>query len=74
MIVCIHTDSIPLLEKSKIMDLTIGKSYRPLNLAIEWQKSGILIQNDSGKLRYYHPDRFESLSEIREKKLEILAK
>jgi hypothetical protein len=72
MIVCIHTDSIPVLEKSKIMELTIGKSYQPLNLAIDWKKNGILIQNDSGKLRYYHPDRFESLSEIREKKLQKL--
>jgi hypothetical protein len=69
MIVCIHTDSIPLLEKSNIKDLTLNKVYKPLNLAIEWEKSGILIENDIGQLRYYHHSRFTNLSEIRQQKL-----
>ena len=72
MIVCINNEVIPLYQKDQVYHLTLNKVYKPLNLAIEWEKSGILLQNDLGQLRYYHVSRFTNLSEIRQEKLQKL--
>jgi hypothetical protein len=72
MIVCINNEVIPLYQKDQVYHLTLNKVYKPLNLAIEWEKSGILLQNDLGQLRYYHVSRFTNLTEIRQEKLQKL--
>lgn len=72
MIVCINNEVIPLYQKDQVYHLTLNKVYKPLNLAIEWEKSGILLQNDIGQLRYYHVSRFTNLTEIRQEKLQKL--
>ena len=72
MIVCINNEVIPHYKKHQVYHLTLNKVYKPLNLAIEWEKSGILLQNDIGQLRYYHVSRFTNLTEIRQEKLQKL--
>jgi hypothetical protein len=69
MIVFINDKVIQQHKKQRVYHLTLNKVYKPLNLAIEWEKSGILIENDIGQLRYYHQSRFTNLSEIRQQKL-----
>jgi len=72
MIVCINNKVLPQLNKDRVHYLTINKHYQPLNPAIEWDKNGILIENDIGQKRYYHQLRFQSITELRQKKLQKL--
>jgi hypothetical protein len=69
MIVFINDKVIQQHKKQRVYHLTLNKVYKALNLAIEWEKSGILIENDIGQLRYYHHSRFTNLTEIRQQKL-----
>jgi hypothetical protein len=69
MIVFINDKVIQQHKKQRVYHLTLNKVYRALNLAIEWEKSGILIENDIGQIRYYHHSRFTNLTEIRQQKL-----
>lgn len=68
MIVCINNSEI--MDKKRVIYLTVGKSYNPLNLAIYWSQVGILVENDSGRLCYYHESRFENLDVVRHQKIE----
>ena len=69
MIVFINDKVIQQHKKQRVYHLTLNKVYKALNLAIEWEKSGILIENDIGQIRYYHHSRFTNLTEIRQQKL-----
>jgi hypothetical protein len=49
MIVFINDKVIQQHKKQRVYHLTLNKVYKALNLAIEWEKSGILIENDIGQ-------------------------
>ena len=54
------------------LKLSIGKIYTALNDQKDWNWMGVKILNDNGQIKFYDRERFKSLEEWRQIKLNEL--
>ena len=54
------------------LKLTIGKIYTTLNESKDWNWMGVKILNDNDQTKFYDRERFQSLDEWRQIKIEKL--